>query len=196
MFLISFTNEIKYMALTFSNMKGLLKGNKTPFFELKGTDNQIHSLNEFEGNPLLIIFMCNHCPYVVPKFSYINELQKKYPALKIIGINSNDQKGYPEDSFEKMKEYAQKNKFNFFYLADETQETAKKFGATCTPDPFLFNEKHELVYHGRIDDAHGKPHEEAQTKELEEAIIQTIEKKTVPVNEMPSCGCNIKWKHP
>jgi peroxiredoxin len=138
--------------------------------------------------------MCNHCPYVQPKFSYLKELQKKYEEnLVIIGINTNSEV-VEEDSFENMKEYYKKFNFNFVYLDDSTQEVAKKYGAECTPDPFLFDAEQKLVYHGRFDDAHMQAHHRAKTKELEEAIEELIAGKEVTVKEEPSCGCNVKWK--
>jgi peroxiredoxin len=183
------------MVLTYSSYSKLKKGDPAPEFELKGVDGKKHCMKEFRGKITLVVFMCNHCPYVQPKFSYLNELQEKFKGnVKVIGINSNSPEIVEEDSFEKMKEYAKKNAFKFLYLIDETQETAKSFGAVCTPDPFLFNEKHELVYHGRLDDAHMQEHTKAKTKEIEEAIEQLIQKKEVSVEEKPSMGCSIKWK--
>lgn len=175
----------------------MFKGTKAIDFSLKGTDGKTYSLDSFKGKKaLLIVFICNHCPYVVPKISWFIELQKKYQAkgLQIIGINSNDPKQYPEDSFEKMQKYSIDGKYNFAYLFDETQQTAKDYDAQCTPDLFLFNEKRELVYHGRIDDAHEKPHSSAKTNELEEAIIQLLNGKEITIQTLPSMGCSIKWK--
>ena len=180
------------MTLTYSSYKKLGKGDDAPQFDLPGTDGKEHSLSEFRGKPVLVIFMCNHCPYVVPKFDYFVELQNRYPGLQVIGINSNDADGYPEDSFEKMKEYAEN--FNFLYLFDESQQTAKAYGAECTPDPFLFDSDLKLVYHGRFDDAHAKSHDQAKTSEMEDAIKQLLEGKEITVETLPSCGCNIKWK--
>ncbi len=178
------------MVLTYSKYK-LKRGDDAPNFELKGIDDKVHSLREFEGKPVLIVFMCNHCPYVKPKFNYLNKLQSK---IQVIGINSNDTEKYPEDSFEKMKEYSKKYGFEFLYLIDETQEVAKSYGAVCTPDPFLLDKKHKIAYHGRLDDAHGKPHEEATTAEIEDAINELYEKGKVSIASLPSCGCNIKFK--
>jgi len=182
------------MTLTYSKYNKLKKGDKAPEFSLKGTDGKIHSLEKFKGKNLLIVFMCNHCPYVQPKFDYLNTLQEKYRELLfVVGINSNSEV-VEEDSFENMKEYAQTGKFKFVYLDDPTQKTAKAFGAECTPDPFLFDSEQKLVYHGRFDDAHMYEHEEGNTAEIEEALQQLIEGKKITVKEEPSCGCNIKWK--
>ncbi|MBU0590920.1 thioredoxin family protein [Candidatus Micrarchaeota archaeon] len=183
--------------LTPSNDKVLCNGSVAPEFELPGVDGKTYSLAEFKGKKaILIIFMCNHCPYVVPKMPYFVELQEKYgkDGLQIIALNSNDAENYPEDSFEKMKEWADKEKFNFPYLYDETQQVATRYGATCTPDPFLFNKEMKLEYHGRFDDTHGKSHSEAKTSEMEDAIKQLLKGNEVIIQQIPSMGCNIKWK--
>ena len=182
------------MTLTASSYKVLTKGDAAPDFRLPGTDGKEHSLEEFKGKALLVIFMCNHCPYVVPKFSYFVELQKKYPDLQLVAINSNDAANYPEDSMEKMKEYAEREGFNFPYLFDESQEVAKSYGAECTPDPYLFDSGHKLRYHGRFDDAHGQAHSDGKTSEMEDAIKQLLAGEEVTVQSLPSMGCNIKWK--
>ena len=93
-----------------------------------------------------------------------------------------------------MKEYSEKFNFNFVYLDDNTQETAKKYGAECTPDPYLFDKEFKLVFHGRFDDAHMQAHHRAKTAEIEEAIKQLIEGKEITIKEEPSCGCSVKWK--
>ncbi len=186
------------MSLTPSKYNVLKKGMKAPSFNLKGVDGEFHSLEKYPNKKAyLIVFMCNHCPYVKPKMSFLKYLHDEYESkgLQIFGINSNDTQAYGEDDFENMKRVAKEQGFGFPYLLDETQKVAKAYGAACTPDPFLFNSKLELVYHGRIDDAHGKPHEEATTNELEEAIQQVLEGKKVSVKEQPSYGCNVKWKN-
>lgn len=185
------------MVLTFSSYKKLQKFDRAPDFELLATDDQKHKLEEIKGErATLIIFMCNHCPYVIPKMEYFVKLQKAYShlGLNIIGINSNDTQTYPEDSFQKMKEYAQKYGFNFTYLIDETQEIARAYGAECTPDPFLFDKDLKLAYHGRFDDAHKKQHHEGTSSEMESAIKEVLLDKPVTIPSIPSCGCNIKWK--
>lgn len=185
------------MVLTYSSYKILQKGSMAPDFKLKGIDNKESSLKDFKGKKgYLIIFMCNHCPYVQPKFDYFVGLQEKYEkkGLQIIAINSNDAENYPEDNFESMQEYAEEYKFNFPYLFDETQQVAKNYGAECTPDPFLFNDNFELVYHGRFDDSHGDSHDLGKTSEMEDAIKQLLSGEKITVESLPSCGCNIKWK--
>jgi peroxiredoxin len=185
------------MTLTYSSYSTLGKDSQAPDFSLKGTDGKTYSASDFMGKKaVLLIFMCNHCPYVVPKMDYFIELQKKYgtDGLQVVTINSNDADSYPEDSFEKMQEYAEKYGFNFPYLFDESQDVAKAYGATCTPDPFLFDSEMKLKYHGRFDDAHAKVHSEGSTSEMEEAIKQVLLGHEVTVESIPSCGCNIKWK--
>lgn len=185
------------MTLTYSSYSKMERGSKAPSFSLKGVDGRTYSDKDFQGKKaVLVIFMCNHCPYVVPKMDYFVELQEKYgeEGLQIVAINSNDAERYPEDSFDKMKEYARKYKFNFPYLFDESQDVARSYGAECTPDPFLFDSKMELRYHGRFDDAHGKGHYEGSTSEMEEAIKQVLMGDKVTVESLPSCGCNIKWR--
>ena len=185
------------MVLTYSSYKTLYSGDTAPDFMLHGIDGEKYSLADFKGaKALLVVFMCNHCPYVQPKVSKLVELQKIYAprGLKVVGINANDVSQYPDDSFENMKKFAKERVINFVYLFDELQEVPKKYGAVCTPDPFLFDSEMKLAYHGRIDDAHKLPHGQAKTNELEEAIIQVLAGKEVSVQVLPSMGCNIKWK--
>lgn len=138
--------EITIMVLLESQIK-LKTGDNAPIFQLLGVDNKKHALNDYNNfQGILIIFMCNHCPYVKSKIETLNELYEKFSnKIAIIGINSNDSKDYPEDSFENMKKMAKENEFKFDYLLDETQEIAKKYGAICTPDSFLFNSKKQPI---------------------------------------------------
>lgn len=172
----------------------LKTGDKAPDFNLLGIDDKNHSLSEFRNCPLLIIFMCNHCPYVQAKVGAMNEIyEKNKDRITMIGINSNDPTNYPDDSFENMKKFAKEKNIKFFYLVDGTQEVAKKYGAVCTPDPFLFDKDFRLVFHGRIDSAM-KPEDKA----TEKTIILNIEKllagKKIEKDFDPSMGCSIKWK--
>ena len=132
----------------------LKTGDKAPDFSLKGIDDKMHSLTDYNQKGLLVIFMCNHCPYVKAKIEAIKEIHDKFKdQISLVGINSNDSEKYPDDSFESMKTIADEKGITFDYLVDETQEIAKKYGAVCTPDPFLFDSERKLVFHGRIDDA-------------------------------------------
>ena len=132
----------------------LKTGDPAPNFSLRGIDDKIHSLIEYDKKGLLVIFMCNHCPYVKAKIEAIKEIHQKFKEqISLVGINSNDSEKYPDDSFESMRTIATQKGITFDYLVDETQEIAKKYGAVCTPDPFLFDSQQKLVFHGRIDDA-------------------------------------------
>ncbi|MFH1394138.1 MAG: thioredoxin family protein [Candidatus Micrarchaeota archaeon] len=185
------------MVLTPSSADALGNGDKAPDFILPGVDGKDYSISAFSGKKaVLVVFMCNHCPYVIPKLGYLVHLQEKYgpQGLQLIGINSNDPTDYPDDSFENMKVIAEQHKFNFPYLFDESQEVAKSYGATCTPDPFLFDRDLKLAFHGRFDDAHGKFHEDGRTSEMEDAIRQALAGREVEVPQEPSLGCSIKWK--
>ena len=182
------------MVLLESQIK-LKTGDTAPDFELRGTDDKMHLLNDYKNyKGILVIFMCNHCPYVKAKVDALNELFKKYGKdIAIIGINSNDSTDYPEDSFEAMKETAKEKEFRFDYLVDETQEIAKKYGAMCTPDPFLFNAQKQLVFHGKIDNAM-KPNDKVTEKTMIVNMEKLISGEKIEKDFDPSIGCSIKWK--
>lgn len=164
-------------------------------FKLKGTDDNDHSLDDYKGaKALVIVFMCNHCPYVQAQWDKLVALQDKYKGsgVKFVGINPNYNPDYPEDSFEKMKEYYEKYGMNFDYLQDPTQEVAKKYKAQCTPDIFVYDENMRLAYHGRVDDARS-PGENPATNELDDALELLIKGKQPDSIQYPSMGCSIKW---
>ena len=133
----------------------LKTGDSAPDFSLKGIDDEVHSLESYaENKGLLVIFMCNHCPYVKAKIDAIKQINEKFNEnIAVVGINSNDSTEYPDDSFENMKKIANENGMKFDYLVDDKQDVAKRYGAVCTPDPFLFDEDRKLIFHGRIDNA-------------------------------------------
>ena len=163
-------------------------------FDLPGIDGKNHSLDSYKGaEALVIIFMCNHCPYVQAVIQRLITLQKEFPDVKFVGINANDSDGYPEDSFEKMKEYAENWSMNFDYLRDETQEVAKRYKAQCTPDIYVFDENQKLAYHGRIDD-NWQHEDQATTEELYDALMALRDGKKPSEQQYPSMGCSIKWK--
>lgn len=171
-------------------------GSRAPGFSLPAVDGKFYSLNSFlDKKILVIIFSCNHCPYVQAYEQRIIDLQKEFEnrGVQIIAINSNDDKKYPEDSFDEMKKRAADKNFNFPYLRDETQETAKDYGATHTPQIFLFDEHRRLRYEGKIDDNWQEP-EKVKSKYLRDAIIEVLDGKEVSVPETFSIGCTIKWK--
>ena len=167
-----------------------------PSFSLIGVDNKNYSLNGFSDKKILIlIFSCNHCPYVQAYEERIINLQNEFEknGVQIIAINSNDDLKYPDDSFEEMKKRAALKKFNFPYLRDETQEVARAFGATHTPQIFLFDKQRKLKYEGKIDDNWQQP-EKVKSAYLKDAITEVLNEKEVSVPETFSIGCTIKWK--
>ena len=181
------------MALTESQIK-LNAGDEAPDFQLKGVDEKTYSLGDFEGvEGFLIIFMCNHCPYVKAKIDDLNALYEKFNnKIAIIGINSNDPE-YPGEGMEHMKEFAQERNIKFTYVLDDTQEVAKSYGATCTPDPFLFDKDKKLVFHGRINDAM-EPDDTSSENTMELNIEKMLQGESIDPSFNPSRGCSIKWK--
>jgi peroxiredoxin len=173
-------------------------GQKAYDFELKSTDNKILKLNDIRGeNGTLIMFICNHCPYVK---AVIKDIVEDCTELKKFGINSvaicaNDAVNYPEDSFEKMIEFAKNNNFTFPYLLDETQEVAKTYDAVCTPDFFGYNKNLELQYRGRIRKLNNLIPVREGESDLRKAMKQISETQKGPQNQIPSAGCSIKWKN-
>ena len=165
-------------------------------FELKSTNNKVISLDDVKGeNGTLIMFICNHCPYVKAVIDNIVEDCKNLEAygIKSVAICSNDVKNYPEDSFENMIEFAKSHNFNFPYLFDETQEIAKKYGAVCTPDFFGYNKNLELQYRGRIRELKDLKPVTTGDSDLLQAMKEVFETGNGPKNQIPSMGCNIKW---
>ena len=171
-------------------------GEKAHSFKLKGTDDKIHNLEDHLGkNGLLIMFICNHCPYVKTVIKdIVNDCKLiEKEGLKSIAIMSNDTKNYPEDSFENMITFSKKHGFTFPYLIDENQEVAKKYGAVCTPDFFGYNNKLELQYRGRIRELKDLKPVSNSESDLLKAMRLIIKTRKGPKNQIPSMGCNIKW---
>lgn len=172
-------------------------GWKPPSFTLKDALGSEYTLENLYGtNGLLIVFMCNHCPYVK---AIIDRLVDDAGVLRdeginVIGINANDYMQYPNDSPENMIKFAQTHKIDFPYLIDETQDVAKAFGAVCTPDFFGFNNKGELQYRGRIDNAKMNDPKD-RIPELIYAMRMIAETGKGPEEQFPSMGCSIKWKN-
>ena len=167
-----------------------------PDFSLKGVDDKTFSLYDFSDKKILIvIFSCNHCPYVQAYEERIIALQNEFEkdGVQIVAINSNDDVKYPDDSFDEMKKRAAVRGFNFPYLRDETQDVAKAFGATHTPQIYLFDSDRKLKYEGKIDDNWQEP-DKVKSKYLREAILEVLGNKEVSVPETFSIGCTIKWK--
>ena len=167
-----------------------------PSFSLLGVDDKTYSLNDFSDKKILIvIFSCNHCPYVQAYEDRMIALQNEFEkdGVQIVAINSNDDVKYPDDSFDEMKKRAVVRGFNFPYLRDESQDIAKAFGATHTPQIFLFDTDRKLKYEGKIDDNWQEPYK-VKSAYLKEAILEVLKGKEVSVPETFSIGCTIKWK--
>ena len=171
-------------------------GEKAKSFKLKGVDDKFHSLDDHIGkNGLVIMFICNHCPYVKAVIRDIVEDCKilKNDGINSIAIMSNDTKEFPDDSFENMQIFSKKFNFTFPYLIDETQEIAKKYGAVCTPDFFGYNNKLELQYRGRIRELRDLKPVDTGESDLMKAMRLIIKTGDGPKEQIPSMGCNIKW---
>jgi peroxiredoxin len=171
-------------------------GSSIPDFNLPAVDGKNYSLNSFKDKKaLIIIFSCNHCPYVQAYEDRIIEIQKDYEKYGVViaAVNSNDAVKYPDDSFEEMKKHSAMKKFNFVYLRDEDQSVAKSFDAAHTPEIFLFNEEQKLAYHGKIDD-NWQDVLKVKTKYLRNALNELLAGKEISVPETYSIGCTIKWK--
>lgn len=171
-------------------------GDNAPGFELEDYQGEKVSLSDLENfDGVLVVFMCNHCPYVQAQAEEIKKLADEFPSLAIVGVNVNVET-HPMDSFEKMSDFIEgkeMDKSNFYYLADRDQEIAKAYGAVCTPDPFLLDYRHKLFYHGKFNDkegAEGEPEE----RYMKDAIQKMLKRKTPPEEQKPSVGCSIKWK--
>ena len=173
----------------------LKTGDSAPDFSLKGIDDQIHSLGSYaQSKGLLIIFMCNHCPYVKAKIDAIKQIHEKFNEnIALVGINSNDSTEYPDDSFESMKKVANEKGMKFDYLVDDKQHVAKRYGAVCTPDPFLFDEDRKLIFHGRIDNAMN-PDATATDNIMQNNLKKFLAGEKIEKDFDPSIGCSIKWK--
>ncbi|WP_282044102.1 thioredoxin family protein [Winogradskyella flava] len=184
------------MALTPSNMLPL--GTKAPDFSLVDTkDNQVKSLGELKGTAgTLVVFICNHCPFVIHVNAELSQLAKDYIAkgINCIAISSNDVDNYPQDAPHLMKQNAVDHHYIFPYLFDQTQEVAKAYDAACTPDFFLFDSELILVYAGQLDDSRPGNGIPVTGKDLRAAMDAVIAGKPVNLDQKPSMGCNIKWK--
>jgi thiol-disulfide isomerase/thioredoxin len=173
-------------------------GTKIPYFRFEDvvSGKPVSSDSSPNKKALLVMFICNHCPYVKHVQGEIAQVAKDYAdkPLGVVAISSNDVKQYPDDSPENLKKQAQELGFNFPYLYDETQNVAKAFTAACTPDFFLFNEKRELTYRGQLDDSRPGNDVPVTGKDLRKAIDRVLVGKRVTKSQKPSSGCNIKWK--
>ena len=184
------------MAQTPSNMLPL--GTTAPDFELKDTlSGNSLKLKDLTGNKgTLIIFMCNHCPFVIHVIDEVVRIANDYrvQGMGMIAISSNDVGKYPQDAPELMYEFAFKNKMDFPYLYDETQQVAKDYDAACTPDFYLFDAQNHLVYRGQLDDSRPMNGIPVSGSDLRNAIDGLLYNRKINANQKPSIGCNIKWK--
>lgn len=170
-------------------------GTELPEFTLPDFNGQPHSTSDYKNEPLLVMFICNHCPYVKHIVDRLSEKVKDYQSkgVNAVAISANDVNNYPQDSPERMKEFAEAHNFSFPYLYDETQDVAKAFKAACTPDFFLFDDGHRLVYRGQFDSSRPKNDEPVTGEDLTEAVNALLEGREIPEEQTPSVGCNIKW---
>jgi len=171
-------------------------GSTAPDFNLIGIDDKKYSLDSFKDkNALIIIFSCNHCPYVQAYEERIIKIQQDYAdkGVVVVAINSNEDVNYPDDSFENMKKRAAEKNFNFPYLRDEDQSVARAYDATHTPEIFLFDENRKLAFHGKIDDNWQEP-DKVQSHYLHDSLDELLAGKEISVPETFTIGCTIKWK--
>jgi len=174
----------------------LEQGEKAPEFELEsynGEEVALSDLDNYDG--ALVVFMCNHCPYVKAQAEELRKLSEEFSSIAVVGINPNADT-HPQDSVEKMEDFVEENGLkgsNFYYLVDADQEVAKEYDAKCTPDPFLLDWRHRLFYHGRLNDKAG-PNDELNEREMKQIIKDLLKRKDAPEDQKPSQGCSIKWK--
>jgi peroxiredoxin len=175
----------------------LIIGSSAPDFNnLPGTDGKKYSLKSFADKKcLIVVFSCNHCPYVQAYEDRMIALQKEYApkGVQLVAINSNETQNYPEDRFEEMVKRAKQQGFNFLYLRDDDQSVAKAFGATHTPEFFLFDEQRNLRYHGKMDDNYQSP-VAVKSRHLQTALDAVLAGEKIKEQETYSIGCTIKWK--
>ena len=183
------------MEMNTQNLK-LKIGDKALDFKLLGVDGKAYALSDFRGKKILVVvFMCNHCPYVQAYLDRMKAVQSDFgvKGVQVVGINANDEVNYPDDSFDKMVEMNKARKLNFPYLRDEDQAVANAYGAQCTPECFVFDGERKLRYHGRIDDNY-KDENSVKVFDLRNAINALIHSQKVAIELTPAVGCSIKWR--
>jgi peroxiredoxin len=182
------------MVKTASSPQALKTGSRAPDFTLKGVDGMVHSLGDYKSKTTLVVFICNHCPYVKARISDIVALQSRFKPseLQVIGINSNDP-SYEGEGFDNMIIFAREHKLNFPYLIDGSQDVARAYGAVCTPDPFLFDADRRMAFHGRINDAL-EPEANPTIPIMENNVRKLLRREKIEKDFDPSIGCSIKWK--
>ena len=183
------------MARTPSTMLRL--GTQAPGFSLpEPASGKTVASTDFSGRPLLVMFICNHCPFVIHVRAEMQRMAADYQArgIAVVAINANDADHYPDDSPEKMIEEVRQHGYTFPYLYDETQDVAKAYKAACTPDFFLYDKNHQLAYRGQFDDSRPQSGIPVTGADLRAACDAVLAGKPVPEPQKPSIGCNIKWK--
>jgi len=182
------------MVKTASTMLSL--GTQAPEFSLLNVDGTLVTRSQFAGKPLLVIFMCNHCPFVVHIRPALQKLAAEYQSkgLAVVGISSNDVSAYPQDGPDRMKDEANSAGYTFPYLFDGTQDVAKAYKAACTPDIFLFDADHSLVYRGQFDSSRPGNGQPVTGADLRAACDAVLAGQTMSAEQRPGIGCNIKWK--
>ena len=181
------------MVLTESTMPAL--GTRAPDFALpEPAGGRVWALADFDAEALVVVFTCNHCPYAQAVEERVIALARDFAGrADFVAISANDASGFPDDAPEKMAQRAREKEYPFPYLYDESQATARAYGAACTPDFFLYGPERQLVYRGRLDDNWQEP-EKVQRHELRDAIEAVLTSKPVAKQQLPALGCNIKWK--
>jgi peroxiredoxin len=176
---------------------GTAIGSYAPDFELPGVDGSVHHLAKYlkQFSVVVVVFMCNHCPYVQLYLDRLKQIQADFQTqgVILIGINSNDDSRYPDDSFENMKRFAQQHQLNFPYLRDTTQDVARSFGAESTPEVFLLDQRGILRYNGLIDDQAQNP-KVVQVRYLQDAIACLLAGRSIPTASTQAIGCSLKWR--
>jgi peroxiredoxin len=171
-------------------------GARCPDFQLPGVDGRRHALGDFAASPVLVVmFICNHCPYVKAVEDRLIRLARDYGprGVQLVGICANDAEGYPDDRFEALAKRWRDRGYGFPYLHDEPQTVARAFGAVCTPDIFVYDQDRRLAYRGRIDDS-WKDESKVTRRELGAALDALLAGKRPSPEQRPSMGCSIKWK--
>lgn len=188
-------DTLQGMALTPSSMLPL--GTTAPEFSLPATDGQRFSLKDFrDAKALIVVFMCNHCPYVKHVREQLAQLGRDSADMGVamVGINANDPVAYPDDNLEAMKREVAAHGYTFPYLLDETQAVAKAYRAACTPDFYLFDGDQELVYRGQLDPSRPGNGVPVDGRDLRAALQGTLTGEPINQDQQPSLGCNIKWR--
>lgn len=181
------------MALTFTPFPDI--GNNLPEFSLPGVDGKTYSSKDLpKDTPIVVMFICNHCPYVQAIEDRLIALGSdlKAQGIPVLGICSNDEVSHPDDSFENLKKRSEEKSYTFPYLHDKSQTVAHQFGAVCTPDFFVYDKNHKLAYRGRLDDS-WKDASKVTRRELFEAALELANNKPISTEQTASMGCSIKW---